>query len=72
MCFSLLRYKIRVLVTVSREDDCLLILHGSVQQKERLARKQLLSDVALSYPVVGDHRQSQPSSKSSLRNICPL
>ena len=48
MCFSLLRYKIRVLVTVSREDDCLLILHGSVQQKERLARKQLLSDVALS------------------------
>ena len=46
MCFSLLR----VLVAVSREDDFLLILHGSVQQKERLARKQLLSDVVLSYP----------------------
>ena len=70
MCFSLLRYKIWVLVTVSREEDFLLNLHGSVQQKERLARKQLLSDVALSYPVVGDHRQSQQSSKSSL--ICPL
>ena len=62
MCFSLLRYKIWVLVTVSREEDFLLNLHGSVQQKERLARKQLLSDVALSYPVIGDHRQSQPSS----------
>ena len=72
MCFSLLRYNIQVLVTVSREEDFLLNLHGSVQQKERLARKQLLSDVALSYPVIGDHRQSQPSSKSSLRTICPL
>ena len=70
MCFSLLRYKIWVLVTVNREEDFLLNLHGSVQQKERLARKQLLSDVALSYPVIGDHRQSQPSS--SLRTICPL
>ena len=62
MCFSLLRYKIWVLVTVNREEDFLLNLHGSVQQKERLARKQLLSDEALSYPVIGDHRQSQPSS----------
>ena len=62
MCFSLVRYKIWVLITVSREEDFLLNLHGSVQQKERLARKQLLSDVALSYPVIGDHRQSQPSS----------
>ena len=62
MCFSILRYKIWVMVTVSREGDFLLNLHGSVQQKERLARKQLLSDVALSYPVIGDHRQSQPSS----------
>jgi len=40
MCFSILRYKIWVMVTVSREGDFLLNLHGSVQQKERLARKQ--------------------------------
>ena len=60
------------LVTVSRKEDFLLNLHGSVQQKERLAGRQLLSHVALSYPVIGDHRQSQPSSKSSLGTICPL
>ena len=37
----------------------LRILHGYVQQEERLVRKQLLSNAALSYPVVSDCKQSQ-------------
>ena len=52
MCFSILRYKIWVMVTVSREGDFLLNLHGSVQQRERLARKQLRSDFPPKYPDI--------------------
>ena len=61
------------LVTVSREEDFLLNLHGSVQQKERLAGRQLLSHVALSYPVIGLARAALgPSVLSETRTVIHL
>ena len=50
------RHKIWVLVTVVRYKDFLSIRQGSVWQKERLIRKQLLPTEALPNPVVVDHR----------------